>query len=176
MLEVIQNRRSVRFFRDTPVSGEQIREVLEAGFCAPSAHNNALLHAVVVRDEERKGQLAAIHKWSKLVRKAPVVLVVCVERKGFDHFWIEDGSAFMENILLQATSMGLGTCWIGIRGLEAEDRCAEVIVRNTLGLPGNFGVVGMTPLGYGSRYPGPHEPRIPEGRVHLDSYENAMDS
>jgi len=173
MLEAIANRRSVRFYRDTPVTDEQIKEILEAGFCAPSAHNNALWHAVVVRDHETKGKLSGIHRWSRIVAKAPVVIVVCVERKGFDHFWIEDGAAFMENMLLQATEIGLGTCWVGIRGLEAADLYAEALVRDALDLPGHLGVLGMATVGYGARYPGAHEPQIPEGRVHFDKYGNS---
>ncbi len=66
--------------------------------------------------------------------------------------------------------MGLGTCWIGLQGLIVDGVNAEQVVRETLELPGNFGVLGMTPLGYAARYPGAHEPRIPEGRVHYEKY------
>ena len=49
MLEAIRNRRSVRFYRDTPVSDADIEEVLKAGFCAPSGHNERAWHVIVVR-------------------------------------------------------------------------------------------------------------------------------
>ncbi|MHB9038032.1 MAG: nitroreductase family protein [Armatimonadota bacterium] len=170
MLEAIQNRRSVRFYKDTPITNDQIEEVLKAGFCAPSAHGNAPWHAVVVKDQNVKDKLAAIHRWSKIVAKAPVVIVVCVDRTGFDHFWVEDGAAFMENVLIQATEIGLSTCWAGLHGLEADGRQAEAIVRETLGLPDHFGVVAMTPLGYGARFPNPRKPKILDGRVHYDKF------
>lgn len=167
MLEAIRNRRSVRFYKDTPVSDEDIAEVLKAGFCAPSAHGNAPWHAVVVKDQAVKDRIGAIHKWTKIVARAPVTIVACVDRAGFDHFWIEDGSAFMENMLLQATELGLGSCWIGLQGLHVDEHDAEAVVREACSLPETFGVIAMTPLGYAARYPGPHEPAIPEGRVRV---------
>ena len=174
MLEAIKNRRSIRFFKDDYVSDETIREVLEAGFCAPSAHARAAWHAVVIRDQEAKNTLSTIHPWAKRIAKVPVVLAVCVERSGFDHFWIEDGSAFLENVMIQASSMGLGTCWYGVQGLEQKDMDAENIVRRVCNLPENFGVVALCSLGYPARHPGAHEPSIPEGRVHFESFENPM--
>ena len=170
MLEAILNRRSVRFYNEDAVSDADVSEVLKAGFCAPSAHGASPWHVVVVKDQAVKDKLSTIHRWSKILSRVPVVIVVCVDRSGFDHFWVEDGSAFMENMLIQATSLGLGTCWIGIQGLEADGGNAEDIVRKACDLPDNFGVLGITPLGYAARYPGTHEPELPEGRVHYDSY------
>ncbi|MCE5198744.1 MAG: nitroreductase family protein [Armatimonadota bacterium] len=167
MLEAILNRRSVRFYKDIPVTDEQIEEVLKAGFCAPSAHGNAPWHVVVVKDPAAKERIGSIHKWTKIIIKAPVALVVCIDRSDFDHFWIDDGSAFMENMLIQASSMGLGTCWIGIHGIKPEGVNAEAVIRETLDLPDHFGIVAITPLGHAARYPGPHEPKLPEGRVHI---------
>ncbi len=165
MLEAIRNRRSVRFYKDTPVSDEDIELVLKAGFCAPSAHGNAPWHAIVLKDQEARNKIGSIHKWTKIVARAPVAIVVCIDRSGFDHFWIEDGSAFMENMLIQATELGLGSCWIGLQGLHVEGVDAEAVVREVCGLPEHFGVVAMTPLGYAARHPGPHTPVLPEGRV-----------
>lgn len=172
MLEAILKRRSVRFYKPDMVSDEEIAEVLKAGFCAPSAHNAAPWHAVVVKDQAAKETLAKIHRWSKIIARVPMVIVVCVDRTGWDHFWMENGSAFMENMQIQATEMGLGTCWIGVRGLKNEDTDAEEVVRKACNIPDHFGILGITPLGYIARYPGPHKPEIPEGRVHLNTFGN----
>ena len=171
MLEAIRNRRSVRFFKDQPVSDEDITEVLKAGFCAPSAHAEAPWHVVVIKNQEAKDKLSGIHRYTRILSKAPVILVACVDRRGeFGHFWIENGSAFMENMLIQAAELGLGTCWIGIQGLKQDDRDAEQIVREICGLPDYLGVIALTPLGHSARYPGPHEPKLPESRVHYESF------
>jgi len=171
MLDAIRKRRSVRFYRDEPVTDEQIAEVLEAGFCAPSAHAGRPWHVVVVREQAAKDTFASIHRWSKFIARVPVVLVVCVDRRKDDHFWHEDASAFLENVMIQASEMGLGTCWVGIRGLTEPGTDAEQIVRDALGLPDYFGVSAMASVGVPARYPGPHEPELPEGRVHFETYK-----
>lgn len=171
MLDAIKNRRSIRFFNDEPVTDSDVETILKAGFCAPSAHNKAPWHAVVVRDQESKLKLSTIHRWSKVVRNSPVVVAVCVDKTGLDLFWVEDGSAFIENMMIQATSMGLGTCWIGVKGIPRDERNdAEAVVRETLGLPEHFGVVALMLLGYAKRTPDYREPKIPEGRVHVEHY------
>ena len=120
----------------------------------------------MVKDQASRDVLAGIHYYrTKIIARVGVVIVVCVDRTGFDHFWVEDGSAFMGEHADPGGEHGLGTCWIGIHGLNKNGRDAEEIIQH-LGLPDHFGVVGITPLGYSSRYPGPHEPKLPEGRVH----------
>lgn len=163
MLEAIRNRRSVRFYKDTPVSDSDVEEVLKAGFCAPSGHNERAWHVIVVRDQATKDAIAGLHKWSKILARAPVVIVVCVNRAD-QELWVEDGSAFMENMMIQATEMGLGTCWVMTR----EDEMG--VVHEALGLPKHIAVLAATPLGYPARHPGPHQPELPDGRVHYDRF------
>lgn len=165
MLEAIKNRRSVRSYKDEPVSDADIEEILKAGFCAPSGHAARAWHVVVVRDQTIKDALAGVHQYSKILARAPVAIVVCVDRSEAD-LWIEDGSAFMENMLIQATEMGLGTCWVMLRETENE------IVHKALGLPANLAVLGGTPLGYAARCPDPHDPNLPKGRVHYDKFSS----
>ncbi len=173
VIDAIVNRRSVRFYTKKIVPDEDIALVLKAGFCAPSAHGQSPWHAIVVKDQAARDALAAIHNWTKIIARVGVVIVVCVDRSGLDHFWVDDGSAFMENMLIQAASMGLGTCWIGIHDLNKDGTDAERIVRKALGLPDHLGVLGITPLGHPSRYPGPRDPKLPEGRVHYGRFGQA---
>lgn len=173
MLDAILNRRSVRFYRSDPVSDEDLSEVLKAGFCAPSAHGAAPWHVVVVKDPEVKAKLAAIHRWARFIDRAPVSIVVCVERGETGHFWIEDAAVFMENMMIQATSMGLGSCWIAIRGAVDGEADAEAEVRKVCGLPDRFGVAAIMLLGYAARHPGPHDSSLPPARVHYDRFTDA---
>lgn len=170
MLPAIQNRRSVRFYKNEPVSDADITEVIKAGFCAPSAHAAFPCHVIVIKDQAAKDKLSGIHRWSKIVARAPIVLAVCVDRPKSERFWIEDGAAFMENMLIQATELGLGACWVGIRGLKNEDADAEQSVREVCNLPEHIGVICLMAVGHPARYPGPHEPKLPEGRVHYDRF------
>ena len=91
-LEAIANRRSIRFYKKDVVGDDDIALVLKAGFCAPSSHGRAPWHAVVVKDQATRDVLAGIHDWTKIIARVGVVIVVCVDRTGFDHFWVEDGS------------------------------------------------------------------------------------
>lgn len=163
MLPAILNRRSVRFYRDTPVSDADIEEILKAGFCAPSGHNERAWHVIVVRDQAVKDAISGLHQWSRMLARVPVVIVVCVDRTN-QELWVEDGSAFMENMMIQATEMGLGTCWV----MTKEDK--EGILHEALNLPENLAVVAATPVGVPARHPGPHDPKLPEGRVHYDRF------
>ena len=168
MLDAILKRRSIRFYRNEDITDAQVEEVLKAGFCAPSAHGTSPWHAIVIRDQEIKDELSTMHKWTKSIARVPVVIVVCVDDTALENFWVEDGSAFMQNMLIQATDLGLGTCWIGIKGLVSEDRSAENIVKKACKIPDNMRVLGITPLGVIGRYPGEHEPVLPVSRVHYD--------
>lgn len=163
MLEAIRNRRSVRFYRDTPVSDADIEEILKAGFCAPTGHNERAWHVIVVKDQAIKDAISGLHQWSKILARVPVVIVVCVDRTN-QELWIEDGSVFMENMLIQATEMGLGTCWVMTREQDMG------VVHKALNLPEHIAVVASTPLGVPARHPGPHDPKLPEGRVHYDTF------
>ena len=163
MLEAIRNRRSVRFYRDTSVSDADIEEVLKAGFCAPSGHNERAWHVIVVKDQATKEAISGLHQWSKILARVPVVIVVCVDRTN-QNLWVEDGAAFMENMMIQATEMGLGTCWVMTREEEMGT------MHEALSLPQHIAVLAATPLGYPARHPGPHDPKLPDGRVHYDRF------
>ena len=76
-------------------------------------------------------------------------------------------------MLIQATSMDLGTCWIGIKGgLRKDGRDIEQMVRDTLHLPATFHVLAMTPLGVASRQSGQRKRVDTESRVHYDRFDS----
>ncbi len=170
MLDAIANRRSVRFYRDQPIEESVLEEILAAGFCAPSAHNERAWHVIVVRQKARLESLAAIHKWTRFLSRVPVAVIVCFDRRQLDHFWIEDVSAFIQNVLTEATHQGLGSCWVGIRGVIEDGIDAERVVRDTCSVPPDFGVGGIVALGYAARHPGPHIESVPADRLHEEVF------
>src|SRR3990172_6512408 len=168
MMEVIKGRRSVRSFSRKSVPDEVIRQLLQAGFCAPSANNARPWHVIVVRDPATKAKLADTHIYSGFVSNAPVVLVICGDKKLSPDFWIEDCSAFTQNILLAARSLGLGTCWVSVRQ-AAGDRF-ESYVRKVLDLPEHLRVLNLVPVGYQEEEPMPRAALVPPKRVHYDKF------
>jgi nitroreductase len=123
IFEAIEKRRSVRSFAvDKEVAEEIIEEILRCGCLAPSAGNVQPWRFIVVRDTELKRALAAAALGQDFVAKAPVVIVVCADlsahslsygQRGVELYSIQDTAAAAQNMLLAATALGLGTCWVG---------------------------------------------------------------
>lgn len=171
MLEAISKRRSIRFFKDEVVPDNQITEIIKAGFYAPSGHANRKWHVVAVKDKEILEKLSNIHKYTKFMKKASFAVVVCVEQSDVDTFWLEDGSAFMENMLLQAADMDIGSCWIGIQGVFNDGIDATATIRELFSIPDNIYILGMSAFGYPARYPSNEwdMSMMPE-RIHIDEW------
>jgi len=153
VMKLFEERRSIRRYGDRPVEDEKLQEVLEAARQAPSWANMQCWTFIVVRDQSVKDSLSeALEKnpARKAIAAAPVVIVACADpeksgsRAGLDYFLVDIGIAFQQ-LMLEAWSQGLGTCWVG---WFDEDR-----VRAALGVPDNIRVVAMTPLGYPAVYP-----------------------
>jgi nitroreductase len=147
--DVITARHSVRTYRPDPVPDELINQCLEAARVAPSWRNGQCWRFVVVRDRATIEQLAAqrvygypINTW---LRSAPVVIVACAEPgESGQHdgvpYWAVDVAIALEHLVLAATALGLGTCWIG--GFNEEP------VRRLIAAPERIRVVAYTPLGF----------------------------
>ena len=170
MLDAIKNRRSIRFFRKDPIDENILMDIIKAGFSAPSAHNNKGWHLVCVKNKDLLFQISSIHRWSKMVKDIPALLVVCYDGSDLEDFWIEDSSAFMENMLIQATEYGIGNCWLGARGTEAGGFMLENKIREILSIPSEIKILGMCALGYTAKeFNFTKEINIEE-RLHFDRF------
>ncbi|MEM1563611.1 MAG: nitroreductase family protein [Candidatus Bathyarchaeia archaeon] len=139
VFEAVQARRSVRAYQPTPVPKEKLLRVLEAGRLAPSASNIQPWHFIVVTDAETRGKLAQA-PFAKFLKEAPVVIVGCGDQKASPKWFMVDVAIAMQNMVLTATSLGLGTCWVG--------SFEENNVRQLLKIPENYRVVAFLALGY----------------------------
>ena len=138
-IELIKNRRSVRKYKDTEISRETILSILDAGRHAPSAYGEEPWEYVVVTDKKRLKEVASITDYGKFIAGAAALIVVyCKEGK----YYLEDGCAAVENILLAATSIGLGTCWV------AGDKKKYVdTVNEYFSAPKGCKLIALIPLG-----------------------------
>jgi nitroreductase len=126
-----------------------ITQCLEAAQTAPSWRNRQCWRFIVVQDHRMIEQLAAqriygypINSW---LASAPAVVVACADPRESGHhddlpYWAVDTAIAMENLVLAATALGLGTCWVG--GFD------EKVICQLLGIPEPIRVVAYTPLGY----------------------------
>lgn len=108
-LEAITRRRSVRKYKPEPVSRKLLSKVLDAGRLAPTGRNLQPWEFVVVTDPEKRRQIADLTENGKFIADSPVcIAVLCRPTK----LYLEDGSAATTQMLLAATVLGLGTCWV----------------------------------------------------------------
>ena len=148
--EVLERRRSVRSFEpDRAVSAEDEQRLLEAACRAPSAGNVQPWRFFAVRNVEMKSRLMAAALGQPWVGEAPLLIVACADlaahekaygRRGVELYSIQDTAAAVENILLAATALGLGSCWIGA---FRESQVAEA-----LEIPRHLRPVALIPIGY----------------------------
>jgi nitroreductase len=128
VLDIIKNRRSIRKYENKPISREDLTVILEAARLAPSACNSQPWHFVAFDEPEAKKAFAeeafsGIYKPTQFVENAPVIVAVVSDNGNLATrlgnmvkrtlFWVMDTGIACQNLVLQAQSMGIGSCWIG---------------------------------------------------------------
>jgi nitroreductase len=144
--EVLEKRRSIRKFKNTPIPKVSILKILEAARIAPSASHRQPWHFIVVENKEIIKKLAK----SEWAAEAPVMIVGLADQAASPNWCSNDLGIAFEHIVLAATSLGLGTCWMGQTGREE-------LVKSLLDIPDNFKVVAVLPLGIPDEIPAPKE-------------------
>ena len=109
MIDAIKNRRSIRFMKKDPIDEDVINDIIAAGFCAPSGHNNKGWHVYYTTLDDKLTELSQMHKWAKFIRNSACAVCVAYDTSELGDFWVEDCAAFMENMLIQSTEYGLGS-------------------------------------------------------------------
>lgn len=141
--KLVKKRRSIRKYRPDSVLEKDVETILEAARLAPSWGNRQCWQYIVVTDPGIKKKLAGEER--EWISNAPVIIVVCADPKasghktGLEYFMLDIGISF-EHLILAATDLGLGTCWIGAFN--------EEIAKEVLRIPDGIRVVAFTPLGY----------------------------
>ena len=144
VLEAIRKRYSCRAYQDRPIEQEKLDSIFEAARLAPSAKNLQDWRFVVVTDKENKRRLAEAANNQKFLENAGAIIIACsnsseVMRCGQAVGPIDVAIA-LEHIALQATDLGLATCWIGSFYPEK--------VRPIVGIPENIAIIELMAVGY----------------------------
>lgn len=166
-MEAILRRRSIRKYRPEPVEPEKVTKLLAAAMAAPSAGNEQPWHFLVVTERARLNAIPEVHPYAQMLKEAPLAIVVCGDEQLEKHqgYWVQDCAAAVQNILVAATGMGLGSVWLGVH--PREDRVRAV--RALLGVPAHVVPLAIVALGYGAEEKGPAE-RYNDGRVHREKW------
>ncbi len=144
-LETIQTRHSVRGYKPDPVDDETLTRLLEAARQAPTAANRQPFRLVVLHTRGREEEIGRIYGRPWFVQAPLVIGVVAVPaeawRRADDKPYDEvDATIAMDHLVLAATSLGLGTCWVAAFDPQA--------TREVLGLPDDVEPIAFTPVGY----------------------------
>jgi nitroreductase len=151
--ELIQERYSVRGYKPDPVEEEKLQQVLEAARLAPTAANRQPFRLIVLHTEGRQEELGPIYSRDWFV-DAPIIICACgvpdegwVRRDDGKNYTDVDVTIVMDHVVLAATALGLGTCWIAAFDPKA--------ARRVLALPDGVEPIAFTPLGYAADEPKP---------------------
>lgn len=160
-IEAIKNRRSIRKYKSDPVDDKTLEVILDSARLAPSWANTQCWKFIVIRDVATKSKLAEtiqtppylnINPSANAIKIAPVVIVAIAQKQvsGYfdgravtnkgDYWFMFDVALAMQNLMLAATALGLGTVHVGLFDTEK--------VAAILEIPDNYHIVEITPLGY----------------------------
>jgi len=149
VLEAIRTRRSVRKYdRTRDVESEKLVTCLEAARWAPSASNRQPWHFIVVKDKEKREELAKLHPYGKFMAESPVVVVVLGDPRKHQKYFKCDPPIATQNFLLAARAQGLGTCWTGVIDTPFEEQ-----MKKLLNVPENLRIVCTVSVGYPAETP-----------------------
>lgn len=143
--ELITKRYSVRRYKSHEVEEEKLQKVLEAACLAPTAVNKQPFQIMVIKTRGREDELRRIYGADWFV-EAPIIICMCAlpsegwTRRDGKNYTEVDVAIALDHLILEATSLGLGTCWIAAFDLKA--------AREVLGIPDEVLPLLFTPLGY----------------------------
>lgn len=145
-IEALVTRRSIRKYKDRKIEKDKLDIILKSAMYAPSAMNLQAWHYVVIDDRNILEETIKSIPHAELLRQTPTAILVCgdAETEKNDSWMIQNCSAVIQNILLAAHGLGIGSCWIAIHGME------EVVknVSEQFKLPENVVPISLITLGY----------------------------
>ncbi|MCL5409053.1 MAG: nitroreductase family protein [Candidatus Omnitrophica bacterium] len=154
ILEIFKTRRCIRKFKKDPISKEVIEKIIDCARLAPTAINIQPWEFIAITSPEKKKEVADATDHGKFIADAPCCIAVfCKDTK----YYIEDGAAATENILLSAKALGIGSCWVAGDKKDYTEK-----IRKTLNVPEGYKLVSLIPIGYPEEIPSPKKRNLSE--------------
>jgi nitroreductase len=158
-LEAIHKRRSIRRYTDEAIPKADLETIVDAGRLAATGSNRQPWDFIVVTDRTRIEQFKVAGPW---IEKAGAVIVVVMDP--VSRWWVEDGAAAIENMLLASTALGYGACWV-----EGDALPREAQFKTLLGVPSEKRVMALVPVGGAAETPTPAKKPL-EKVLHWEKY------
>jgi nitroreductase len=170
MLEVITKRRSIRSYQAREVEEEKLKEILKAAMFAPTSWGRRPWEFIIVKDPETKKALSEATPYASFVKDAPVVIVIIYDVTKGKRFK-EDSSIAAEHIHLEAVNQGLASCFVQVADTEGPHGPGELYVKELLGVPDNYRIQCMMPIGYPAKELPPHsDDEYDETKIHYERF------
>lgn len=168
VFEAITERKSIRKYKDIEVEDEKLQKILESARIAPSAANRQEWKFLVVKNQETRNKLVEAANGQKFVAEAPITIVACsTESERImpcgQHAYTVDLSIAVSFMMLEATELSLGTCWLGAYDEEK--------IKEILGIPEEIRVPAMFTLGYSDENPAPRPRKDMDDIVCYEKYQ-----
>ena len=146
LLDLILSRRSIRHYENKDIPEEVLQQILETGRQAPSAANRQPIRFIIVNDHDILKNLCD-NLITRFVKYAPVAIVGCADIKSLltGKWAVVDATIAMENMVIAAWTLGIGSCWIGA--------CNEEKVKEMMKIPNEWKVVALLTFGYPAEKP-----------------------
>ena len=163
LINAILTRRSIRRYETKDIPEEVLQQILEAGRQAPSAANRQPIRFVIVKDHDILKILCdSLH--ARVVKYAPLAIVACADVKSLltGKWAVVDATIAMQNMVIAAWTLGVGSCWIGA--------CNEEKVKELLKIPDKWKVVALITFGYPAEQPKPRKKKPFEELFSFNSF------
>lgn len=167
MIETILKRRSIRRYQQKTIPGETIEQLLKCAMSAPSAGNQQAWSFLILNKHDDLVKLMPFSPYAGMLKEAAAAIVVCgdISMEKFPGFWVQDCAAATENILLAATSLGIGSVWLAAHPLQER----VDFIRNLFGIPDNVIPLSVVALGYPAETKDSADRYLPN-RVHYEKW------
>ena len=170
--DLVQLRRSHRKFSEQEVDADDLKLILRAALMAPTSKSQRAWQFVVVEDKLDMEKLAdAKNMGSQFLKGAPVAIVVLGDPMQND-CWVEDGSIAAISMQYQIEDLGLGSCWVQMRGRGLSDgTTADTVIQGVLNIPENLSCLCVLAVGHKADERKPqNEEKLKWEQVHLEKY------
>jgi nitroreductase len=162
LIDTVLSRRSVRRYEPKEIPRDVLDKILEAGRQAPSAANKQSWHFIVLTDFEIKKELSK-GLFNRFIKDAPVTIVGCAHKNLIAGKWsVVSTTIALQNMVVAAWAMGVGSCWIGDFNEEK--------VKRLLSISENWKIVALVSFGYPAEKPQPRKKKPVEEIVGFNKF------
>lgn len=159
-LDAIKKRRSIRTYTGEAIPKSDLETIVDAGRLAPTGHNQQPWDFIIITNKSTIQRLSKAADWST---QASAIIAVVMDPA--HQYWVEDGSAAIENMLIAATAMGYGTCWV-----QGNAKPHEAEFKLLLNIPDHLNILALVPVGVPAEWPDSKDKKPLDAILHWETY------